>query len=151
MDCIKGLIGKLYLAVIYLAAYRNHSCETTLLRIIEDFRFALDNHEFGSIIGIDLSKVFDSIPHDLLLSKLKGYRLSDGCCSFICSYLSDGYQRVKVGDSFSTWRLVNRGIPQGSVFGPLMFNIFFNDLFLIQLDCKLSAYADDTQLFLYWY
>ena len=60
------------------------------------------------------------------------------------AHLSDRHQRVNVGDSFSGWRLVNMGIPQGSVFGHLMFNIFFNNLFLIRLDCKLSAYADDT-------
>ena len=76
-----------------LSAYRQHySCGTTLLRIIENFRSALDKHEFASIIGIDLSKTFDSISHDLLLSKLKGYRLSADCCSFISSYLSDRWR-----------------------------------------------------------
>ena len=89
----------------------------------------------------------DSIPHDLLLAKLKGYGLSDNCSLFIRSYLSGRFQRVKVGDSFSAWTSASRGIPQGSVLGPLLFNVFLNDLFFIQLDFKLSAYADDIQLF----
>lgn len=132
----------------FLSAYRRHySCEATLLRIIEEFRYALDKRELASIIGIDLSKAFDSLPHDLLLAKLKSYGLSGNSCSLIRNYLSDRHQRVKIGDTCSAWSSLSRGIPQGSVFGPLLFNIFFNDLFLIKLDCKISAYANDTQLF----
>lgn len=62
-------------------------------------------------------------------------------------YLSGRQQRVKIGDMFSNWKGVVRGVPQGSVLGPLFFNIFINDLFYWVTQCKLQAYADGCQLY----
>ena len=103
--------------------------------------------QLASIIGIDLSKAFDSVPHDLLLAKLAAYGINSSSCLLLENYLTDRFQRVKLGDQFSNWCSLTRGIPQGSVLDPLLFNIYFNVLFLIGLSSKVSAYADDSQIF----
>ena len=81
------------------------------------------------------------------MAKLAAYALSFNCCSFIENYLTDRFQRVRLGDQFSDWSPLLRGIPQGSVLGPLLFNIFIYDLLLSGLQSKISSYADDKQMF----
>ena len=70
----------------FLSAYRkNYSCQSTLLRIVEDIKLALDNKESSAIISLDLSKAFDSLPHALLLDKLKAYKLSSSSIALLTS------------------------------------------------------------------
>ena len=98
-------------------------------------------------MSMDLSKAFDTIPHALLLAKLSAYGLNSSACALLEDYLSGRMQRVKVGDAYSSWQSVRRGVPQGSVLGPMFFNIFLNDLFYVIKEVKLRAYADDEQLY----
>ena len=70
---------------------------------------------------MDLSQAFDTIPHGRLLAKLKAYGKS---CMLFKDYLHGRVQRVKVGDTSSNWQAVKRGVPQGSVLGPMSFLIF---------------------------
>ena len=81
-----------------------------------------------AIVAMDLSKAFDSLPHSLLISKLRAYGLDNSSCAFLQNYLTGRFQRVKVGDEVSCWELNRRGVAQGSVLGPLCFNVFLNDL-----------------------
>ena len=80
---------------------KGFGCHTTLLRLLEDWKRALDNHECFTAILMDLSKAFDCLPHDLLKAKLKAYGLSAGAVDLLDSYLTNRQQRVKLGPSTS--------------------------------------------------
>ena len=94
-----------------------------------------------------LSKVIDTINHDLLLAKLKGYGFSKQALSFMCSYLKNKRQRVQINNKFSSLKEVIAGVLQGSILGPLLFNLSINDLFIFICSSTLSNYADDNNLF----
>ena len=79
--------------------------------------------------------------------KLDAYGFSRNALILICSYLSDRRQRVKVNGTSSTWCYSKIGVPQGSALGPLLFNIFINDIFYLVNDTEVCNYADDTTLY----
>ena len=104
-------------------------CQSTLLGLVEYWRGALDRHEYVAAVLMDLSKAFDSLPHDLLLMKHQANGLSEKTCALISSYLSGRRQQVRLGPRCSDWCDIIKGVPQGSILGPLIFNIFMNDIF----------------------
>ena len=99
----------------------------------------------GAILT-DLSKDFDSLPHKLLIEKLKAYGLKIDARNLIENYLTSRKQRVKIGQVCSEWSSISKGVPQGSILGPLLFNIFMNDIFYFVRECDLYGYADDNTL-----
>ena len=131
-------------------AYREkHSCETTLLSMLEDWKLAIDRRELVCILSTDMSKAFDSLCPTLLLKKLEAYGFTEQALELMRSYFEDRLNRVKihVGNTTSEWREMTRGCPQGSSLGPLMWNIFQNDLALHINSGKLNMYADDHQIY----
>ena len=106
----------------------------------------MDINDYVGTMAMDLSKAFDSMPHGLLIAKLRAYDMSKNTCNMIVSYLSNRRQRVKKSGEVSNWSTINRSVPQISVLGPLLFNIFLNDLFLVQTSVNIANYADDDHL-----
>ena len=82
----------------------------------------LDESGFVGTILMDLSKAYDCLPHDLMVAKLEAYGISKESLQLISDYLSYRKQRTKIGSAYSDWANVIRGIPQGSILGPLLFN-----------------------------
>ena len=94
---------------------------------------------------MDLSKAFDSLNHEFLLAKLEAYGLDNNAVSFMRSYLTNRLQSCKINNSFSEWAKIFTGVPQGSILGPLRFNIFINDIFLFLQKCHLTNYVDESE------
>lgn len=131
-----------------LSAYRSkYSCNNVILKCTEDWRWSIDDGEKVGCVAMDLSRAFDSVPHGLLVAKLHAYGVDMNSCILIRNYLTNRMQRVKVGDKRSEWSCIKRGIPQGSLTGPVLFNIFINDLVTkLQNICSIYNYADDNTL-----
>lgn len=116
-----------------------HGCPTALLALTGQWKEDLDNHNVIDTVAIDLSKAFDSLPHDLILEKRKFYGFGDQALCFMRSYLSSRHQIVKLGTAFSTWKGVLKGVPQGSVLGPTLCSIFINEMDMARTGRKVSA------------
>ena len=101
-----------------------HSTQHALFKLLQAWQKELDNSGFIGTILMDLSKAYDCLPHDLLIAKLGAYGLDRSSLRLLMDDLNSRKQRTKVGSSYSKWSEIKHGIPQGSMLGPLLFNIF---------------------------
>ena len=95
---------------------------------------------------MDLSKAYDCVNHDLIIAKLEAYGVGENSLRLIQNYLSQRQQRLKVGSSFSEWLEIILGISQGSILGPILFNVFINELLLFIKETDICNFADNTTI-----
>ena len=128
-------------------AYRRlHSTVTCLADLIDEIRKRRDRNETIGVIGMDLSKAFDSINHNILQKKLIELGMGPNVITWMKSYLKERKQHVKFKNIESDTETVTSGVPQGSILGPVLFIIFTNSLAEHLKKYQISSYADDTQI-----
>ena len=124
----------------------NYSTNHALLSIVEEIRKNLDKKLYTCGICVDLEKAFDTVNHQILISKLEHYGIRGVQNNWLTSYLSNRKQFVTLSDTKSKQETVTCGVPQGSVLGPLLFLICINDMHTAAKNCIVHHFADDTNL-----
>ena len=123
---------------------KGFSTEKCLLVMLEKWKRPADNSKmFGSLLT-DLSEIFDCVHHESLIAKLSAYGFSLTALQLVHNYLSNRKQQAKINSSDSSLLEVIFGVSQGSILGPLLFDIFLINLFFIIEDTDITSYADDN-------
>ena len=159
--CVLPILSKVYETVMndqlfgyfldkfheFLSVFRyRYSCQSLLLEAVNDRKYTLDQNLKTGVVFMDLLKAFDCLPHSLLIAKLHAYGVDWSACELLADYLSHRLQRVKIGTARSSWAELSKGVSQGSILGPLLFNTLVNDLFLFVEKRILYNYADDNSM-----
>ena len=147
LNQLKQFIDKHEIYQSTQSGYRKgHSCITVLLKLRDDIQCALNSSEVAIALFADYSKAFDTIRYDILLKKLNELGFSSSFIRLINSYLTDRYQFVQTEDKKSALVQVTCGVPQGSILGHILFNLYVTDMSTFTSSTCLQ-FADDTTLY----
>ena len=127
---------------------KNKSTSLAVLDIYSKLIKSIENKEFSCCIFLDFAKAFDTVNHDILLSKLEHYGITGIVNDWFRSYLSLRPQKVKINGFLSDEQYIQCGVPQGSVLGPLLFLIYINDMPYASKILDIHLFADDTSIFI---
>ena len=122
---------------------KGFNTQQCLIGMIEKAKSIMDKGGHFSALLTDPSKAFDCLPHDLLIAKLDAYGFKNDALYLIFNYLNNRKQRVKINSSISSFQNIISGVTQGSLLGPLLFNIFLTDIFLF-CPTEIASYTDDN-------
>ena len=123
---------------------QGYSSQQCLLMLIEKWKKSLDKEVKCGALLTDLSKAFDCLLHNFLIAKFHAYGVEIELLRIIYSYLEGKKQRVKNDNEYSIWQEILFRVPQGSILGPLLFNIHLCDLFFVAESIGIASYADNT-------
>ena len=151
-------ISKIYERILYNQLYntfddilsmsqcgfrKGFSAQHCLIVMLERWKKSIDRKGCAGALLTDLSKAFDCLSHELLIAKLEAYGFDYFSLKLVYNYLNYRYQRVRINSKYSSWSEIICGVPQGSILGPLLFNIYLCDLFLF-ISPNVANYADDN-------
>ena len=126
---------------------QGHSCEDLLLATVDQWQVTLNKGQSIAVAFLDLTKAFDNVQHDVLLQDLLLHHISGRALAWIADYLSQRTQRVLCDGKHSQSMPVQKGVPQGSVLGPILFNLYASHLPGAVSEVKIPSYADDVTVY----